>query len=97
MVVRCVMPFAKFDQMEHVEVCALCDTLASGFIANFLQTGSFVMPCGHSSAITCFAVEFFLFCGDLAGSSVYAGCADLSVKELYEHCIDMFVYECRVF
>ena len=59
MVVRCVMPFAKFDQMEHVEVCALCDTLASGFIANFLQTGSFVMPCGHSSAITCFAAEFF--------------------------------------
>ena len=45
--------------MEHVEVCAFCDTLASEFIANFLQTGSFVMPCGHSSAITCFAVEFF--------------------------------------
>ena len=58
MVVRCVMPFAKFDQMEHVEVCAFCDTLASEFIANFLQTGSFVMPCGHSSAIICFAVEF---------------------------------------
>ena len=38
----------------------------------------------------------FLFCRDLAGSSVYAGCADLSVKELYEHCIEMFMYECHV-
>ena len=72
MVVRCVMPL-QFDQMEHVAVCALCDALTSEFIAIFCRPVHLSRPVDIAVQLHVLQLSF-LFCGDLAGSSVYAGC-----------------------
>ena len=94
MVLSCVMLLPIIDKWNMSWFAHFVIHLPVNLL-QFSAADSFVMTCRHSSAITCFAVQFS-FLRRPCRSSVYAGYADLSVKELYEHCIDMFMYECRV-